>query len=169
MKYGVFLTVLLVLGLTGCEYEVPLVEKKDIPVDEAILGLWEQVPGKDETGSPQEMLVLKYTDTEYLVHYPTGKDGMYFRAYPIKIDGKIYVQTQLIGTRDGNIEKKDRRYHVVSYKLSDGQFEMRILNADLVDKNLTDSAKLMEAFLKNKDNKDLFKEPGKFRKVSRKG
>ena len=169
MKHNMLITVLLVLVLAGCEYQVPLADKQDIPVDESILGLWEQVPEKTDTAKSEDnMLVLKYTDKEYLVHYPTGKNGMYFRGYPIKIDGKIYMQIQLIGIKDGDVEKKDRRFHVVSYLLSDGQLEIKTLNSELVDKNLQDSAKLMEAFLKNKDNKDLFKNPGKFRKAPKK-
>jgi len=169
MKHNMLITVLLVLVLAGCEYQVPLADKQDIPVDESILGFWEQVPDKTDTAKSEDnMLVLKYTDKEYLVHYPTGKNGMYFRGYPIKIDGKIYMQIQLIGIKDGDIEKKDRRFHVVSYLLSDGQLEIKTLNSELVDKNLQDSAKLMEAFLKNKDNKDLFKNPGKFRKAPKK-
>lgn len=158
----------LVLVLTGCEYSVPLAEKKDVPIDETILGLWEQVPDKSESGKPADMmLVLKYTDTDYIVHYPTGKDGMYFRAYPLKIDGKVHVQTQFIGTKDGPVENKDRKFHVVAYSVAGGIMEMRLLNSDLVDKNLQDSAKLMESFLKNKDDKNLFKDPGRFKKISR--
>src|SRR3989339_1314739 len=110
------------------------------------------------------MLGLKYNDTDHIVHYPNGKDGMYFRAYPVKIDGKVYVQTQLIGTKDGAVENKDRRFHVVAYSASGGIMEMNLLNSDLVDKNLQDSAKLMESFLKSKDDKNLFKDPCRFKK-----
>lgn len=170
MKYVSLLTVVLVFVLAGCEYQAPLAEKGNIPVDESILGLWEQVPEKNKAADPEErMLVLKYTETEYLVHYPTGKNGMYFRGYPLMIDGMTYMQIQLIGTKNGDVEKKDRRFHVVSYALSDSLLEIRTLNSWLVDKNLKDSARLMEAFLKNKDNKDLFKDPGKFRKAQKKG
>lgn len=169
MKRIIMVVTAMVIVSTGCEYQVPLADKQDIPVDEAVLGLWEQLPERDAAANPENnMLVLKYTEKEYLVHYPTGKDGMYFRGYPIKIAGKIYMQIQLIGTKDGDIEKKDRKYHVVSYVLSDGQLEIKTLNSELVDKNLQDSAKLTEAFLKNKDNKTLFKDPGKFRRTAKK-
>jgi len=119
----------LVLVVTGCVYEVPLVEEKSVPIDESVLGLWQEVPKEGETADPdQKMLVLKYSDTQYAVHYPTGKDGMYFRAYPIKIDGRTYVQIQLIGTKDSAcIDKKDRKYHVLSYKLVSGVLEISML------------------------------------------
>ena len=75
------------------------------------------------------------------------------------------VQVQLIGATSGDIKKEDRGYHVISYKPLNGELEIRTLNTDLVDKNLQDSASLRQAFLKHKDNKDLFTNPGKFRKV----
>ena len=39
-----------------------------------IIGLWEEVPEGDKPPDPDEkMLILKYSDTEYLVHYPIGR------------------------------------------------------------------------------------------------
>jgi len=168
MKISVSFLFVLMIVLSGCEYSVPLVEKKDVPIDESVLGLWEQVPDKSESGKPADMMqVLKYSDTDYIVHYPTGKDGMYLRAYPVKIDDKVYVQTQLIGTKDGPAENKDRKFHVVAYSVLGGVLEMKLLNSELVDKNLQDSAKLMESFLKSKDDKNLFKDPCRFKKISK--
>ena len=155
--------------VAGCDYDVPLAEKQDITVDPAVLGLWEQLPEKTETAStPDQILVLKYTDTEYLIHYPTGKNGMYFRGYPVKIDGVTGIQVQLIGTSDENADSKDRKLTLVSYRLADGGLEIRTLNPEVVDKNLKDTASLREALIKNKDNKDLFREPGKFRRIAKK-
>ena len=167
MKYAAGFAIVATLVIAGCGgYQVPLTEEHNILIDQSFLGLWEEVPHGDKPPNPDEkMLILKYTDTEYLVHYPAGKDGMYFRGYPIKVEGVSCVQVQLIGAADGDIKKEDRKYHVISYKLSNGELEIRTLNTDLVDKNLQDSAGLRQAFLKHKDNKDLFTNPGKFRKV----
>jgi len=49
--------------------------------------------------------------------------------------------------------------------MSNGELEIKTLNTDLVDKDLKDTASIKQAFLKNKDNKDLFRNPGKFRRV----
>ena len=112
------------------------------------------------------MMILKYSDTEYLVHYPTGKDGLYYRAYPVKIGGVSCVQLQVIGTSDGPPEKDEKElFHVVSYQLMGGKLEIRTMNADLVDDDLKTTNELLEAFLKHKDNKDLFNNPGVFRKM----
>jgi len=170
MKYAAGFAIVATLVIAGCGgYQVPFTEEHNILIDKSILGLWEEVPQGDKPPNPDEkMLILKYTDTEYLFHYPAGKDGMYFRGYPINVDGVPCVQIQQIGSVDGDIKKEDRKYHVISYKLSNGELEIRTLNTDLVDNNLQDSASLRQAFLKHRDNKDLFTNPGKFRGVTQK-
>jgi hypothetical protein len=170
MKYAAGFAIVATLVIAGCGgYQVPFTEEHNILIDQSILGLWEEVPQGDKPPNPDEkMLILKYTDTEYLFHYPAGKDGMYFRGYPINVDGVPCVQIQQIGSVDGDIKKEDRKYHVISYKLSNGELEIRTLNTDLVDNNLQDSASLRQAFLKHKDNKDLFTNPGKLRGVTQK-
>jgi hypothetical protein len=167
MKYAAGFAIVATLIIAGCGgYQVPLAEENNILIDLSILGLWEEVsPGNKSPNPDERMLILKYTDTEYFFHYPVRKDGMYFRGYPIKVEGVSCVQVQLIGTADGDIKKEDRVYHVISYKLSNGELEIRTLNTDLVDKDLQSSAMLREAFLNHKDNKALFTNPGKFRRV----
>lgn len=166
MKHLTWFVIVAILVMGGCDYPFPLTEEHNISIDPSVLGHWEEVPQGGKAPDPNErMLIFKYTDTEYLVHYPTGKGGMYFRGYPIKIEGVSCVQIQLIGDVDGDVKKEDRKYQVVSYALSKGELEIRTLNTDLVDKDLQDSAKLRQAFLKNKDNKELFKDPGKFRRI----
>ncbi len=93
---------------------------------------------------------------------------MYFRAYPISIEGLSCVQIQLVGTSKGDIKKQDRKYQVVSYEVSKGELEIKILNTELVDKSLGDSLGIKRAFLKHKGNNDLFRHLGKFRKVTEK-
>ena len=165
MKLAGILAIVAFLVIPGCDYLAPLTEEHTIPVDASVLGLWEETPRGDKPSSPDErILILKYTDTEYLIRYPAGKDGLYFRGYPVKVEGVSCVQIQQIGTADGDIEKEDRKYQVISYTLSNGELEIRTLNTDL-DKNLPDGAALRGALLKHKDNKDLFNNPGKFRRV----
>jgi len=166
MKHATILVIVALLVIVGCDYQVPLTEEHNISIDPSVLGIWEGVTDGDKPSNPDErMVILKYADTEYLVHYPTGKDGLYFRAYPIKVEGVSCVQIQQIGTADGDIGKEGRKYHVISYTLSNGNLEITMLNTDLVGKNLPDSTGLRQAFLKHKDSKDLFKNPGKFRRV----
>ena len=169
-KFAVY-PVVGVLVLSGCIYEAPITEEHSISIDQSVLGLWELVPEKGEQPDPNErMMILKYAATEYLIHYPVGKDGMYLRAYPVRIGGIPCVQLQLIGTEEGNLDKNDKKlFHVASYQLSDGELVIKTLNTDLVRDGLKDSEALKKAFLKHKDAKDLFRDPGRFRKVERKG
>jgi hypothetical protein len=170
MKSLAILPVVVLLFLAGCEYEAPLTEEHSISIDQSVLGLWEPVPDKGEQPDQNErMMVLKYTETEYLIHYPIGKDGMYFRGYPIKIGGVPCVQIQIIGTAEGNLDKDNKElFHVVSYQLSNGELIIKTLNTNLVNHDLKDSEALKKAFLKHKDNKDLFRDPGRFRKIEKK-
>ncbi len=170
MKKLILLSVVVLLLLTGCNYEAPLTEEHSIPIDQSALGLWELVPEKSERpGENERMMILKYSDTEYLIHYPIGKEGMYFRGYPIKIGGLLCVQIQLIGTAEGNPDKDDKKlFHVVSYQWSNGELIIKTLNTDLVRNDIKDSKALKKAFLKHKADKGLFRDPGKFRKIEKK-
>ena len=167
MKLKIIFMVALMFVIAGCEYETSLTDEHKIPVDKTVLGLWEAVPEKGGVSDPKErLMVLKYTDTEYLVHYPTGDEGFYFRGYPIRIGGISCVQIQLIGDSNGDIKTGDRKYHVVSYQFVNGELDIKTLNTDLVDKNIKDRNKLEKAFLKNKNKGELFRNPAKFRKVA---
>ncbi len=159
------LALVLVL-LSGCVYKAPVTTKHTIPVDPAVLGAWQAVPepGKD-LDADERMLVLKYSDTEYMVRYPSGKDAMFFRGYPVKVGNLQCVQIQLLGERDQPVNDEDRKYQLVAYKLADGVLELRTLNADLVSDRLATSAELLKAIKANVADPELFKDPGKFKKL----
>ena len=167
MKSIMMMFTMAVLLLAGCEYESPFTTEQSIAIDSAVLGLWEPKPDGEEDDSEQDdlMMILKYSDTEYLIHYPTGKDGIYYRGYPIKIEGISCVQLQIIGTNAGAPKKDETElFYAVSYQLTEGQLEIKTLDTDLVNDDLKTTDELRKAFLKHKDNKDLFKGPGVFRK-----
>ncbi|OGR17869.1 MAG: hypothetical protein A3K53_06400 [Deltaproteobacteria bacterium RIFOXYB2_FULL_66_7] len=65
------------------------------------------------------------------------------------------------------MKDSDRKYHVVAYQLADGVLELKTLNTDLVPGTLTSSAELVKAIQANLANPELFKDPGKFRKVAK--
>ena len=100
------------------------------------------------------MMILKFSSTEYIIHYPVRKNAMYFRAYPIKVGGVSCVQLQAIGSNEGPPDQGEKGlYHVASYQLSDAKLEIKLLNEKLVDDELKKSADLPLAFLKHKENK----------------
>ena len=168
-KYIAALLIPVVLLFAGCPYEEPLVKEHVIPVDSSVLGLWEPQPDEgEESGTNERMIILKFSDTEYLIHYPPGgNDEAYYRGYLIKIGGISCVQLQIIGTEEG-MPKKDAKalFAVVSYELKSGILEIRTLNPDLVDDELKTTDALAQSFLNHKENKDLFINPVRFRRTS---
>ena len=162
MKYIIIIFATVTLLLVGCEYESPLTKEHNITVDSAVLGVWEPMQVENDTAQNSErMVILKYSDTEYLIHYPPGgNDEAYYRGYPIKIGGVSCVQLQIIGTDDGPLQKDEKSlFLVASYRLIDDQLEIKLLNSDLVDDSLKTTDGLRKAFLQHKENKDLFKNP----------
>ena len=157
------------LFLAGCEYEAPLSREHIIPVDPSVLGYWEYIPEKGRTPKTEErMMILKYSQTEYLIHSPIEKYGIYYRGYPILLGDVPCVQLEVIGDEDGIPEKDDKAlFHVVSYKLAAGELVVSALNTELVDKSLKDGESLRQAFLKNQSNKALFNPIGRFRRVGK--
>jgi len=169
MNKCVMPVLVLILLIVGCEYESPLTTEHTVAVDSAVIGLWEPLPNEGSKAEEDErMMILKYSNTEFLIHYPIGEDGFYYRAYPIKLGGVSCVQIQVIGTYEGPLKMDETKlFHVVSYQLTDGKLEIRTLNTDLVDTDLKTTDELREAFLKHKDNKDLFDNPETFRRIER--
>ena len=167
MKYTTMVIALAVLLLAACQYESPFTKEHSIAIDSAVLGLWEPKSDGDTEDAEQDelMMILKYSDTEYLIHYPTGEDGIYYRGYPIEIGGIACVQLQIIGSNEGPPETDETElFYAVSYQLTAGQLEIKTLNTDLVDKDLKTTDELQKAFLQHKDNNDLFIDPELFRK-----
>jgi hypothetical protein len=155
------------LWAAGCVYEAPLVEEHVLPIDRSVLGLWEYVPAEDEKqAAPERMLVLPYSETEYLIHYPLGKGGMYFRAYPIRVGDFTGVQLKLLGGDDGPPADGEKNlYHVAACeRVADGLM-VRTLNQSVVDDDLKGSAELRASFLRHQGDPVLFNEPGRFRRV----
>lgn len=167
MKTRKFYLLVLLFLLGGCQYEAPLTEEHDIPLDPAVLGAWKYVPGDDEDPATDAgLLVMEFSDTEYLIYYHEDDGGLYIRAYGIKIGDIPAVQLKIIGDEGGPIKNDDWEiYNVASYRLINGELEVSTLNTALVDDDLTDSESIRQAFLKHKDDPELFTDPGKFRRV----
>ena len=166
MRRVVMLSALTTLLLSGC-YEFPLTKEHKIPVDSAVLGLWELIPNNQDEPNPSDRLtILKYSDTEYMIRTPDGSGEIYYRGYPIKLGGIACVQLQALGTNEGPFGQHiENLFHVASYQLKDGKLTIRFLNTNLVEEDLENSDALRKAFLKHKNNKELFTNPGGFRKI----
>lgn len=169
------------LLLSGCIYEAPLVAENKLPIDPAILGLWQPVPeeGKEPEKdgdnplkkilekSPEDsrLLILQFSAKEYMI---SESNNIHYRAYPIELGGKRCVQLQVIGTNGGPMDWKDekpRQFLVCFFEVKNGELAVHTLNEELVSGDLRTAAELQEAFLKNKDNPELFGKPTIYKMV----
>lgn len=158
--FSVLLCLIVLFGIS-CIYEEPLVEEDVIEINEEVLGSWKSV---EEDVS---VVVLKFSETEYVIEYWDEKNSLYFRGYEIEVGGVKCVQIQLIGSDKEAARGKERRYHVVKYELEGDKLEIRLLNDDVVDKKIHDSEKLMKVFVENVNNEKLFGEPFVFEKIAK--
>jgi len=167
MKKWLLIFSLSVLIIAACEYQEPAADKQGIPVNPALLGLWVPSPDNKETPPPDEwILALPYSDTEYMIHYRTEKDSMYFKGYPVKIGAYSCIHLQLIGDSRSPISKTDAPYQIASVSLSGEEVTIRMMSTSVVSSSLRGTA-LKEAVLKNANNAGLFREPVKFRRADK--
>lgn len=150
--------------LAACVFDVPFTTDHAISIDQTILGAWESVPAEND--DPVQTRIFRYSETEYVVHYLEDDWDIYFRAYPINIGGVSAIQLEVLGDKDEVVEKDAaERYMIATYRLLDNKLEVRTLNSDLVSPDIKDSGLLRAAFLKHKDNPELFNDPGLFKRV----
>ena len=161
----------IVLSLTsGCVHEAPLTKENTLAIEPALLGLWELVPGEAK-GDPEEdrMVVMRWSDTEYLAQLPLGAEGDYYRAYPVEIGGHSLIQAEFLGNCSREWYPPEKTFYpILRYELVEGILIISSLNPEVVDVEITDSEVLRESFLKNKDRQDLFNPPAHFRRVDHK-
>ncbi len=154
------LIALFAMFLGGCLYEAPFAEKTESKIDRNLVGAWVE---KGETGKTAErMVVLPFSDTEYLIHYPTDGNGFYFRGYPIELGGKTYFQLQVLGTRDGLVKDLETPYTLASCSRAADTLTIRLINKKVIDPKLTTRVALREAFLAHQNDKNLFEAPKEF-------
>ena len=162
--------ILLSLVLIGCDYDVPLTSTSHIPIKNELLGLWEFDPDANKNYNEKfSMLVLKFSDTEYLIRYGKGKDAIFLRAYHLQLDELPDVlQIQAIRFSNEDVAPEDRRvYNIVRYRLKNGVLGIKLLNTEIVGKDCENSEELKGRILSNKSNKELFNNMGIFKKTVR--
>lgn len=156
---------LLVLGLTACTYDSPLASPQALPVDAGLIGIWKAID-ENAAESPATMVVLPFTPTEYLIHYPTANDdSMYFRGYAIEVAGIRCVQLELLGSHEGR-ETSSTRFTVARYRLNGDSLEIQTLNASKVSSELEGSDALRAAFEQAAADPELFNNPATFKRAS---
>jgi hypothetical protein len=151
--------------LVGCEYIVSLVTTPKINIDRTIIGLWQR---SIEDGQTESLLVLPLGKKEYLVSYPAGSgDAMFGRACLCRVSGKMLFQIEWFGDAKAEPPKDNRVFQFGDYSLAGDRLTVRMLNSDVVSKDISSSAKLAKAIAGNLENPKLFKDGMIFRKVKK--
>lgn len=162
-KEWVVLCGAVLLVICGCIYEVPLVEKAEIPVDPALVGTWQLIPPAGEEEEPEEKMTIRpLSSTEYeAICSPGNRDQMTFRAYSIGIGDMKLIQLEWLDAGSGENE----RFHVCRSSISDGILAVEMLNPEIVEPSSTDPTVLREMLLENGGNRELFGSSLRYRKL----
>ncbi len=160
------LLVVLACGLfVGCDYTVPLVTAPETEIDSEVLGLWQS---STENGQIEQLLVLPLGKHEYLVSYPSGaKDAMFARACLCRVGDRTLVQLKWFGTADAKLPDDGRVFQFLTYSLKDDRITVRLLNSEIVNKDVASADELAKAIVANQDKPNLFKEGVVFTKVKK--
>jgi hypothetical protein len=134
-------------ALSGCEYEVPITSNPTRKVEEKLLGDWASKDGKDK------MKVRRLDDSIYIVAY----NGDLFRAYHSDVAKTPFVSVQ-------DIDSADRKYAYLTWKLSDDgkRLGLRVVNAEVIPKEIKDSAAMQKLLEKNLQNPKLLEDEAQF-------
>lgn len=152
MKKLVLITLSCICVL-GCDYTVQLVDTPNIDIDQSLVGLWER---KGDNGY-QKLLILPMGAKEYIVSFPYGgSDAMFARACLVKNSDITMAQLNWLGTAQATLPDDNRTFQYVSYEISDDRLTVRLLNTDLVPKQLNSSKLFIDSIETNKDNPELF-------------
>ena len=158
----VFLSFFCILLLTSCDYKVPLVKKPNIKIDNNIIGLWQR---KNNQGKTEKLLVLPISEYEYFVAYPLGSNSMFAKACFCSIDNKKIIQIKWFGTAKCVLPKDDRAYQYSEIILKNNKLAIKMLNTDIVNKEVSSSTELSNAIKENINNPNLFHNQMNFEKT----
>jgi len=166
-KHGLVLVFILII-LTACEYDAPLVGDASLPIDQALLGTWEFISeGSAGQESSERVLIRQESVNLYAIEYGGNESIIYFKGWLAELEGIHFIQLEVTGSNEGPVGEDDHDlFSVISYTLNNGEYVVRSLNTDLVDDSLADTAALQAAFIANRDDPDLFNNPGQLRKLA---
>jgi len=149
-----------VMLVAGCDYEAPLTNEANIPIDPALLGNWEIMAEPDEAPFPGEnlLVILRLSPTEYLVH---DKAGHYYRGCLVDVGGHRCFQLEDLG----NGVEAAAGYLLGSYAFDGGTLTVSLLNEQRVpSRTLKSSDEIRAAIVANRDAPDLFEPLARLRR-----
>jgi hypothetical protein len=153
--------------LAGCDYQVPLVEKPELPLDPALIGQWKRT----DNGQTFRLAFLPLEKNEYLVFYQGRKGSLFARACLCRTAGGLtLLQGTMLGVAqegrdDVNLFKNT--YLFAAYTIQDDTLSFRFLDLQTIQDGIDSTAALAAAIEADKDNPELFQPPMLFTKATK--
>jgi hypothetical protein len=149
--------------LAGCDYTTPLVTAPAVDIDPAAIGVWQRTSAY---GNTETLLVLPLNRHEYLVSFPAGaKHAMFARATTWRGADMTLVQADWFGTAEGKVPDDKRTFQYAAYAIEGDSITVRLLNPEVVSKDIASTEALAQAIADNKNHPRLFREAMVFRKI----
>ncbi len=149
--------------LAGCDYTVPLMKTPAIDIDKSVVGLWER---SKNDGQTESLLILPLNNREYMVSYPAGsKDAMFARGCLWRGGNVTLAQLEWFGTAQAILPDDNRTFQFVMYTVEGDRISVRLLNRDVVKKDIASSEELAKSISLNRAKPNLFREAIVFTKV----
>ena len=147
----------------GCDFTVPLVTAPDVPITQMPTGLWQSV---QQGGPADKLLVLPMGSHEMLVSYPAGKeDAMFARACLWRGKELTLLQLQWLGSARGMPAQDDRVFQFASCEVKGDSLYVRLLNAEILPRNIRSTDELIKAIDKHREHKKLFRPALEFQRI----
>jgi len=150
-------TLLLAVALlvSACDYTIPLSHQRGMAIDDTLTGLWQRTTSQ---GTREHLLVLPLNRHEYLISFPAkAAKALYARAWSLQFAGHTFVQLRWIGTAAGTTPDNNRVYQLATFRHHGDSLEIRMLNADLISREISSSDALRKAILKHRNDPTLFR------------
>ena len=90
---------------------------------------------------------------------------MFARACLAKVADMTLVQLKWFATGEARLPDDDRVYQYAGYTVKGDTLTVRLLNSDVIKKDVTSTAELVKAITANKNATNLFREGMVFTKV----
>ncbi|MCF7790547.1 MAG: hypothetical protein K9L78_02810 [Victivallales bacterium] len=154
---------ILSLLIAGCDYKVSLVDNPNIDIDKSVIGLWQRTKSSGQT---EQLLILPLSGQEYMVSFPAGtKNAIFARACLWRGSGMVLVQLDWFGTARGKLTEDTRTFQYAAYAVDKDSITVRLLNPQVIPKDVSSAKALAKAIADNKENPNLFRDAMVFQKV----
>jgi len=161
------LATVLPLILSSCLFKDPVFTEGFAKTDDSLVGVWTVEEGADDPAKAELAACFKVDESNFMLHYPAReKDGMYFAAQPLKVNGHDLLQLRGLGTLENRpVKPGDKEVYTLVWieKRPDGSLKIRPLKGDLGQKPPAEVRKMIED--RGTKWEEIFVDPKVFKRI----